>query len=349
MTEVTCGQPNLSKKELQWVKSETADGIISLAANRNKLYAFTAAGILYSCETQHRDNKWLKIAYKNNETIKEDIRHIAFLNDRIYGISSGNVLCLGEHRSEGNLSVRALAVKNGEQTVVIVNVDLCGLSDTFTGTIKNEIFQKYKLPPSALFINIAHTHFAPVSQNWLTWQEANQRPDSLYLYSTVKNGILNAVGGALAGMAPAELSFGRGTTDIGYNRSLKDHPELYDSDVDVVRITFTGSNTESYLFMTACHPVFSTAGKLHYTLSANYPGVARKLVEERTGTNCSLFLQGTAGDINPRDNGEYITGEKLANEVIAVLNRPMRKIEGPISFFLDTIKIPVTPWTITRK
>jgi hypothetical protein len=336
----------LSRKELQWVKSKTAERIISLSAKRNKLYALTADGILYSFETQRRDNKWLKIAFRNNETIKEDIRHIAFSGDRIYGISSGNVLYLGEHRSEGNLSVRALAVKNGEQTVVIVNADLCGLADTFTGSVKDEIFQKYKLPPSALFINSAHTHFAPVTQNWLTWQEANQRPDSLYLYSTVKNGILNAVGGALAGMAPAELSFGRGTTDIGYNRSLRDHPELYDSDVDVIRITFTGSNAERYLFMTACHPVFSTAGKLHYTLSANYPGVARGLVEQRTGTTCSLFLQGTAGDINPRDNGEYITGEKLANEVIAILNRPMRKIEGPISFFLDTIKIPVTPWTI---
>ena len=79
--------------------------------------------------------------------------------------------------------------------------------------------------------------------------------------------------------------------------------------------------------MAACHPVFSTAGKLHYTISANYPGVARKLVEKRTGTVNSLFLQGTAGDINPKDNGENITGEKLANEVSAVLNRPMTKIK----------------------
>jgi len=58
-----------------------------------------------------------------------------------------------------------------------------------------------------------------------------------------------------------------------------------------------------------------------------------------------LFLQGTAGDINPKDNGEYITGEKLSNEVIAVLDRPMNKIDGPISFYLDTINISITPWT----
>ena len=204
-----------------------------------------------------------------------------------------------------------MAIKSGEKTVVIVNVDVCGLNDTFTGLVKKEIYEKNHIPASAVFINSSHTHFAPVSQNWLTWQEPNQRPDSIYLYSTVRNGILNAVDNALKSMAPAELYFGRGTTDIGYNRSLKDHPELYDSAVDVLRLIILKRNTESYLFMAACHPVFSTAGKLHYTISANYPGVARKLVEERTGTSNSLFLQGTAGDINPKDNGEYITGEKL--------------------------------------
>ena len=146
-------------------------------------------------------------------------------------------------------------------------------------------------------------------------------------------------------MEPADLFFGRGTTDIGYNRSLKEHPELYDSSVDVIKVVYPENNSESYLFIAACHPVFSTAGTLHYTISANYPGVARELIERRTGTSNSIFLQGTAGDINPRDNGEYISGEKLANEVIAVIKRPMEKISGPISYFVDTVNIPVTPWS----
>jgi hypothetical protein len=99
------------------------------------------------------------------------------------------------------------------------------------------------------------------------------------------------------------------------------------------------------LFLASCHPVFSTAGKLHYTISANYPGVARKLVEERTGTVNSIFIQGTAGDINPGDNGEYITGEKLANEVVSVTGKPMTEITGEVSYFLDTLNIPVEPWS----
>ena len=336
---------DLSNKGIEWVKHEMVNSIVSLAANNGKLYALTNDGVIYKSEPEKKDQKWLKIAYKNGQTIKEDIKHITLINNRLYGISKDNILYLGEHRSEGNLTARAMAVKNGEKTIVIVNVDVCGLNDTFTGLIKREIYQKNHLPASAIFINSSHTHFAPVSQNWTTWQEPNQEPDSIFLFRIIRNGILSAVDNALKTMAPAELYFGRGKTDIGYNRSLKDHQELYDSDVDVVKVNYTDKNAESYLFLAACHPVFSTAGKLHYTISANYPGVARKLVEERTGSTNSLFLQWTAGDINPKDNGEYITGEKLSNEVIAVLDRPMNKIDGPISFYLDTINISITPWT----
>jgi hypothetical protein len=340
---------DLSRNNPEWLKIEAVNNIVCLTANDKILYALTKDGIIYKCEPGRKDYKWLKIAYRNGQTIKEDIKDITVSNDRLYGISKENFLYIGEHRSDGNLTARAMAVKSEDKTVVIVNVDVCGLNDTFTGLVKQEIFKKNHLPASAVFINSSHTHFAPVSQNWFTWQEPNQLPDSIYLYSTIRNGILNAIDNALASMVPADIYFGRGKTDIGYNRSLRDHQELYDSAVDVIKIDYADKSpvkiAESYLFIAACHPVFSAVGKLHYTLSANYPGVARKLVEERTGTSNSLFLQGTAGDINPRDNGEYISGEKLANEVIAVLNRPMNKVTGPITFYLDTINIPITPWT----
>jgi hypothetical protein len=338
-------QSSFQGKDFIWSKAEMPADIISFSSDNGKLYALAGDGILYRCDTKGSDRRWLRAAYKNNETIKEDIKLIGFLNERIYGIDRDNSLYIGEHRSEGNLTARALAIKKEGKTVVLLNVDLLGLFADFSGLIKHEIFLRHGLPPEALFMNFSHTHFAPVTQEWPTWQEANQRPDSIYLWSDVRKGILDAVDQALGSLEPADIYFGRGTTDIGYNRSLKDHQELYDSDVDVLKIVYRGKKPENYLFMAACHPVFSTAGTLHYTISANYPGVARKLVEERTGTINSLFLQGTAGDINPRDNGEYISGEKLANDVLAVLDKPMQKIVGPISLFLDTIDIAIEPWS----
>ena len=340
---------DLSKSKLEWVKVESVHNsitnIVSLAANNRKLYALTKDGDIYRCEQGKKDSRWLKIAYRNGETFKEEITNISVVDGRIFGVDMDNCLYRGEHRSDGNLSARAMAIKYDKTTVVLVNVDICGLTDVFTGMIKREIYTKDHILPQAVFINCTHTHFAPVSMDCLTWQEHSQLPDSVFLYSTVKNGIVNAIENAVKAMIPAELSFGRGKTDIGFNRSLTDHPELYDNAVDVIKVGYLGKNTESYLFLTACHPVFSTKGKLNYTLSANYPGVARKLLEDRTRTSNSLFLQGTCGDIDPTNNGEYNTGEKLSNEVISVLGKPMTKISGPISCFLDTIDIPVKPWT----
>ena len=160
---------------------------------------------------------------------------IAIAGNTLYGLTREGRLYSGEHRTEGNLTARAMAISKGEKTIVIISADICGLNDKYTGLLKKEIRDRHNVPPSAVFINSSHTHFAPVSQDWLTWQEANQHPDSLYLYSTVRQGILNAVSKAIAGLTPAKLFFGRGATDIGYNRSLVDHPELYDSSVDVIK------------------------------------------------------------------------------------------------------------------
>ncbi len=326
-----------------WSKIPPLNNIVSLAANDRHLYALAGDGEIHRCQPEKKDSYWLKAAYKNNLTIKEDIKLISIAGGLLYGTDQNNNLYEGEHRTEGNLTARTMAITNGNNTVLIISLDVCGINDTFAGMVKNEIYQKHNIPAAAVFINSTHTHFAPVSQNWLTWQPSNQLPDSLFLYSVVREGILRSVDEAISTEKPAKLYFGRGKTDIGYNRSLRDHQELYDSDVDVLKIQYT-DNTQSYLFMAACHPVFSTAGTLHYTISANYPGVARKLVEDRTDTGDAIFLQGTAGDINPRDNGEYISGEKLANEVISVLGKPMKEITGAISFFLDTINIPVKAW-----
>lgn len=330
----------IKQKEVHSLK---LNDIISLSANKNKLYALTREGNLYQCNITMPEKKWMKIAYKNGVTIKEDIQHIAMAKDNsIYGVDTNNILYKGKHRSNGDLSSRSLVIKDNKSIIVIVTLDLVGINDTFTGLIKNEIYRNTGVLPSGVFINLSHTHFAPVTQKWLTWQDYNQYPDSTYLYSTVKEAILKSVYDAINNTHPAELYFGRGKTDIGFNRSLNENPELYDNSVDVIKIKYVDENRENYLFMASCHPVSSTEGAFHYTLSANFPGAARKFVEEKTNTSNSFFLQTTAGDINPLDNGEKITGQKLADDVISVLNSPMEKINGAISFYLDTINIPIT-------
>ncbi len=336
---------DLSKNKLQWKKTnyDKLMNIASLVANDKKLIAQTNDDTMYQFGGDYHDNAWVKVAFKNGVTIKEDIKNILMVDNSVYGVDKENILYAGEHRSKKDLSARALSIKDDKSTIVIVGLDVVGINGDFIGLVKEEIKINTGIPASAIFINASHTHFAPVTQNWPTWQKSNELADSLYLYKHVKGAIIKSVNQSLSELSPAELYFGRGEADLGYNRALAEHPEIYDNTVDVIKVKYLNSKKESYLFMAACHPVFSTAGTLHYTISANFPGVAKKLVEERTGTSNSVFLQGTAGDINPLDQGENITGEKLANEVISILSSPMERISGSTSYYLDSIQIPIDP------
>jgi hypothetical protein len=333
---------DLKARKLKWEKASFLPfkGVVSLAGDADKLIALTNDGVLYQQGGAYHQGKWIKIGYKNGISVKEDIRRITFAGNHFYGIDTHNKIFRAAHRSRHDLSVRALSIASGDKTVAIVALDLTGINDSFTAMVKEELYKKRDLLPSAVFINCSHTHFAPVTQNWPTWQESNRKADSTYLYTLVREAIVKVVEESLDNAKPAELFFGRGSAPLGYNRSLSDRPEIYDDAVDVLRFRYLHDQSEGCLFIAACHPVFSSPED-RFTLSANFPGVARKVIEEKSGITRTLFLQGTAGDINPTDNSEYTTGEKLGNEVMAVLNRPMKKISGPLTFFLDSVAFDV--------
>lgn len=335
---------DLKAGKLKWTKALflPLNNVTSVAGDENRLLALTRDGVLYQQGGDYQKGKWMKIGYKNGVTVHEDIKAIALAGNQLYGIDDAKRIFQGEHRSQKELSARALSIATAEKTAVIVALDLTGINDSFAKIVKEELYKRQGLPPSAVFINSSHTHFAPVTQNWPTWQESNRIADSTYLYVVVREAIVKAVEESLDSAKPAELFFGRGSAQLGFNRSLRDRPEIYDNDVDVLRFRYLDDQSEGCLFIAACHPVFSLPED-RFTLSANYPGVARKVIKEKSGITRSLFLQGTAGDINPADQSEYTTGEKLGNEVVAVLERPKRKLSGPLTCFIDTVdfKLPI--------
>jgi hypothetical protein len=118
--------------------------------------------------------------------------------------------------------------------------------------------------------------------------------------------------------------------------------------LDVLTIQNENNGEKIILFSTACHAVFRNAGAESFTLSANYPGVARELLKEKAGAANSIFINGCSGDINPKDNSNEKTGTELANDVISLITGNMQSVAGPISYSLDSIQIPSKPWTIAQ-
>ncbi|MBT5532639.1 hypothetical protein HOK31_06225, partial [Candidatus Poribacteria bacterium] len=118
--------------------------------------------------------------------------------------------------------------------------------------------------------------------------------------------LAGAASEALGDMREAQLGLAWGESDIAINRRerredgsiwLGNNPDgPVDRSLGVARIETPGGYPLACLVNFACHPV-SQSGRMQ-SLSADFPGSARDVVEELTGAPM-LYLQGACGDLNP--------------------------------------------------
>ena len=337
------GRPSGSR--IRWEKIGSAESVIGMAGYKARIFALTSNQILWRRDAEERNILWTKIGYNNGCTYDIDLQQIAVASDRLFAIGDDGRLYIAQHRTYNNLTARALAVRKGAKTVVVVGVDLTGLDYAFVNEVKAEIFRREGIPYHAVMINSSHTHFAPVSQNYFAWPEQNQRPDPLYMEQVLKPNIVRAVSEAVGNLKPARLFFGTGSTRIGGNRCLSGDDALYDPTVDVLKVEDANHALTDVLFLTGCHPVFRNAGMEGFSINGNFPSVAKQLVQERSGAANALFLQGCAGDINPLYDDFNTMGSLLAEDVLTILDAPMSPIDGEISFAMDSLLIPVKAWS----
>lgn len=316
---------------------------ISLAVRENELYGLRSDNSIWKARIESKNLDWVKIAGENGFSYNVAIKHIGMMNSRAFGVDVNGNIYAAAHNSRGDLTSRTLAIKADNKTALIVSVDLVGINYNIVSEIKDSILRTRHIAPENILVNMSHTHFAPVTQDWATWQPFNQEPDSLYLLGIVKSGIIKSIEKALDNMKPASISFGRGKTAIGHNRSSENSETPYDDVVDVIKVKYTSSPVPDVLVLTACHPVFPANEGWIYTISANYPGVTRRVLEQKKVAGTAFFLQGCAGDINPREPSDIQTGMSLAIDAMTVLQNDMKKVTGKISCFLDTVNVPVTP------
>lgn len=332
-------------KQISWHELGHGESILSLTSSNNRLFALTSNQILWKRNTNAGDIPWTKIGYNNSYTYNVDLRQIAVCNGRLYSIGTNGKLYVARHSSNGNLTARAMAIRKGEKTAVIVSTDLTGFDYSFINSIKSELKYKVGIPAEAILINASHTHFAPVTQGWYSWIEPNQYPDTLYLLKVVKPGIVQAVSEAIDRLQPAALYFASTQTFIGGNRCLSKDEAIYDSTLDVLKTEDYQGKLKDILFITGCHPVFRNAGKESFTLSGNFPSVAKNIIMHGSSAANALFLQGCAGDINPLYEDSQKMGQILAQNVLSAIKEPMEAIRGDISYYMDSILISVKPWT----
>jgi neutral ceramidase len=204
------------------------------------------------------------------------------------------------------------------QRLAIVALDLLGLSgealrgfDGFKDRIASAAGNQ--LAADDIVLACTHTHSAPESAALTDLHRTSE-------FANWTDDLVEHIGGAIAAAVetacPCEMSYGAATAEgLGIHRRFKttqgvmmSHPEpnaeiilsrdgAVDDSVNVIAFNDKNGTPKAILINATCHPVYEMCMPV---VSADYPGEVTHLLDVLYDGAVSLFLNGAAGNINPR-------------------------------------------------
>ncbi|MHB9129913.1 MAG: neutral/alkaline non-lysosomal ceramidase N-terminal domain-containing protein [Armatimonadota bacterium] len=203
---------------------------------------------------------------------------------------------------------RAMAIQQGETTLVLVSNDLICFGPDITEHVRELVNQATGIPHEAIMVHCTHTHSGPsVDRKLFGWGDLDE-PYMALLPRRVADACIAAYGN----LAEATLSHAAVPCEgIGLNREydrdappledvLQDDwrpakPELTDTTCHVLKVE-SGGRMIGFASYFGCHPVVCCEETRY--IHGDYAGVATNLLEREYPRAIGLFLQGAQGDVN---------------------------------------------------
>jgi hypothetical protein len=198
------------------------------------------------------------------------------------------------------LKVRTLALQQGQREAAIVGLDLLFYERGAMDRLKGRIARQLGLFPRQVLVNFSHTHSGPRVSRW----HYSGKPSQHYLLF-VETQIVESLSSARKNLRPVRMEAAMGTSRLPLSRRRINEQGRAewgpDPDAPVCRalpLCLFRDNTDhvvAYLFSVSCHPTINHAP----TLSAEFPGVAVRRLNEYFRTGGGIFLAGAGGDAKP--------------------------------------------------
>ena len=197
----------------------------------------------------------------------------------------------------------ALYMASGDTQALIIDLDLTGVTEPLDSQIRQAASEASGVPGDNIRISSTHTHAAPAFGGpWLV-----EGVDLLErFFAELPEKTAAAALAAAESAVPATVGAATGECGININRRPADTGgrlftgRNWDGYVDPEVLVLGFDDAEGKPIATvvhyACHP--TVLGPENRLLSPDYPGHARRAVEENIGGLC-LFLQGSAGNQGP--------------------------------------------------
>jgi neutral ceramidase len=235
------------------------------------------------------------------------------------------------------VSARVLVLQNELNCIALVVCDLCVYNSPSLHA------QMKSIGVDRLLLMNTHTHAGPkMNQEDFPAAEKPWR-------DTVDERLLTAIKDAKQNQFKAYFAASESYIQLGYNRLVQrgdvavthfENPERIpygsvDRQVGVIRVTDDQQKVRAVIVNYACHPV--VLGPRNRQISADYPGVMRKIVESDVGESClCFFIQGGGGDINPLIMARGETRDKDFDDVQKMGELLAVEVKRALAFVKDT-------------
>jgi hypothetical protein len=197
------------------------------------------------------------------------------------------------------LFARAIHISCGKEWLTLVSADLIGLFRDFVEGIRSVLVGEFG-DSSRIIVCCTHNHDGPDTMGYWGRSLLGAIPirsgaDPAYM-EELRPKIVSAIREARAGAEPVVAFRGRAAAPPWLSENVR-RPGYKDDTLGWLRFDRPGGTTKAYLLNFACHPEALWSGNT--LLSADYPGVLCRLVEERTGGTALFFSGALGGMVTP--------------------------------------------------
>ncbi|HOO98430.1 MAG TPA: neutral/alkaline non-lysosomal ceramidase N-terminal domain-containing protein [Bacteroidales bacterium] len=255
-----------------------------------------------------------------------------------------------------DLWAKALAVEDEKgNRIVIVTLDIIGLSHELSEKITETISLKHRLSRSQLLLNTSHTHSGPVIYPSLgiMYDLGKEEMGALVKYQKkLTEGIVEAVGMAIGDLSPVSIFIGHGSAGFAVNRRQQTEKGMVigvnkegpvDHDVPVLKVETPEGQLKAVLFGYACH---NTTLDI-YQVNGDYAGFAQIEIEKANPGVTAMFIAGCGADQNPdpRRSVEMAQrhGKELASAVCEVLEGEFKTVGTPVRTGFASVDLELAP------
>lgn len=235
---------------------------------------------------------------------------------------------------DDDMELGVLVLRSKGQCVAVIACDLGNAVPEEATEIRELVADILDIPRAHVLFNYSHNHSAPTlpRNNGNATLPEDYEAQKRY-YSFLLEKITECTRAAESSLVDARIACAWGDAELNVYRrewngtqdilgEIPDH--RVDSSVGVIRVDDLAGKAIATLFRYSCHPVVN--GAVSPTLSADYPGPAKRLIEEKIG-GVALFLQGCGGNVNPKvgigyekdcTESVYQVGTALGAEVVKI-------------------------------